>query len=387
MVMQGEESQVTEERPHPFAPRTVGRSRANRCPGWCSADCLTGAVCLTAIFFLVAGGCVQSRAPEEMDTEGKWVAEKATHRFPADFHKRGAVLRHDFEVVNDTDMSVRFEHVRTSCTCTTADLSAKTLGPHEKAVLSVSLTTTSLHGIQGASSVLIDSKGRPWIYRMTAMSYSPMQFSGGGLRSYVSLDVSNPGEQATGEVEIHTFGRPGGEPPYVDVLGDVPEPIHVQPRVSCVTTFPDGFQRRTTILTFKLAEQSVSGMRKSCVGISCLADGKLVEGTVVLTWETRSMYRVQPNHLYLGAFQGTEGIVCGDVVLERVDGMPVEISTVQVHNPAVVAKVVDPNSKKTHVLRLSVDIDQLDGPLYDDVRVEMNDSTNQVIVIPLSLFL
>ncbi len=337
-----------------------------------------------AFFLVILGvGCSESQSPVNTTETGSWKKRLVVHEWPSGFHERGTVLEHEFQVINDTDSPVRFDRVQTSCTCTTAELTTKNLDPREETVLKMALTVARGRGIREASCVLLDDQRRSWVYRGRVTSHSPLELATHGRRAYINLGVVDPGEEAASHLDVYTFAEPKRQPPHVQVLGDVQDSIRVHSEDCGVTTLPDSFRKRTTRLSFMLRGQSASGVRKCEVGIGCRVDDELIEGTASVTWEVRSGYCVEPKRVHLGAIRGNEPIK-KSIELKRFDNKAVLISAVCTRSPAIISEVNSTESAAT--VTLTVTPGRLNGPLYEEVRIELDDPVEPVIVVPLSLF-
>jgi hypothetical protein len=340
-------------------------------------------VAVSLILIILGVGCSRSRPPVNTTETGSWGKRLVVHEWPSGFYERGTVLEHDFRVINDTDLPIRFDRVQTSCTCTTAELAAKNLDPRGETVLKMALTVGRGRGIREASCVLLDDQGRSWGYRGRVTSHSPLEFATHGRRAYINLGVVDPGEEAASHLDVYTFAEPKRQPSHVEVLGDFQDSIQVHSEDCGVTTLPDGFRKRTTRLNIRLRGQSASGVRKCEVGIGCRVGEELIEGKASVTWEVRSRYRIEPKRVHLGAFRGDEPIK-KSIGLKRFDSKAVMISAVRTRSPAIISEVNSTESSATVTLMVTPGL--LSGPLYEEVRIELDDPVEPVIVVPLSLF-
>lgn len=321
---------------------------------------------------------------EDIGVDCKLSQQFTSYTMPSGFYEPGAVVRHEFRIVNDTFSTVRFSSVRTSCTCTTAALTCRKVEPAAVTLLQMSLKLVDASGRRNARCVLIDDNGKYWVFTLTAISYPAMEFAQGGNHAFVSMGMLNPGEDGSGIVDVFTHADPNEEPPQIEVK-DVPsEPLKIELQRLAVETLSDGFRRRHTQVLIQLPKQTASGLHKADVVIGCRSGCASRTANITAVWQVKSFYDVEPERISLGILDDVEAReVRRMVTVERGDGKRLNIISVRSSHPGITFE--GPNRISTNRERITVVVHTtfFAGPVCGELLIATDAPVQSTIVVPV----
>lgn len=338
-------------------------------------SCLLTIRMLAPLLIAIVLGCSKSQPQvDSRYTVMKLSEREASCELPSDFYQLPTVLKHQFRVMNDTNSPVRIDRIKSSCSCTSAELVSRELASGEDTLLHMAIVLQK-NGTQRAICTLIDDSDRVWVLKIRVTSYARLGFGEPALRrdpSYVSFGMLDPGEGATRTVNVYTCSEPDRQPPKLELIDIPAEPVRVLSKDCGIVTSSDGFHKRITMLTFDLSEQRVPGVHETKITIGCNTAGEFNARDVILAWRVRSLYRVRPERIYLGYIDDLPQKVEREVVVERVDGEPLIITAVRASHPII--EVMAPtliSAAKKQVL-LTVDLTHIAGTFLGEVVIETN---------------
>jgi uncharacterized protein DUF1573 len=322
------------------------------------------------------GGCARLSQPS------------VSHVMPSGFYQSGEVLRHEFRVFNDTESVVRLGPVRTSCSCTTAELSRKEVRPGKEILLRMSLALQKRSGKQAAQCVLSDDTGSHWLYRISATSYPLLEFAKGGDHAYVQLGILDPGDSASGAVDVFAYADSKQGAPEVELQGE-PSVLNAELHDLGVEVLPDGFRKRHERVLIELPGQTMPGLHKEEIVVTARRNGSEAARSVTATvvWQVKSLFSLEPSRVSLGVLgKSGAGEVHRTIAVKRVDGEPLCVGAVRATHHGIVVERTNRISRNETQVAIVVDTDAFAGPVCGEVVIATLHPAQPEVAVPVTGF-
>jgi len=298
---------------------------------------------------------------------------RIVHDVPAIFGRDELLAKYDASVVNDTNQRIRFTDIRTSCGCSKADLETRDLDAGQSTTLHVEVNMTRNGGRRQVSCILKSDTGRHWYHVFNLVAYPELQFQRN--MDHVSFGEIDPGASAEKSVEIHLHA-PGKTtvPPKLTAVESDSEDIDVSlsnDPESSVLEDGTGTRRKAAVL-LRLRAQSDAGAKMVSVRVRYEGPSAQAEKVLSVAWIVRPAYEISPKRIYLRLSDEDTRPIKRSVVVRRLDGEPLEVSSVEAASPHVSVAAVRPVEKDRQRIEFEIDPRSIDGVLYATAVVRTN---------------
>ena len=271
---------------------------------------------------------------------------------------RGAVVRHNFVLVNRTSEPLTVLDVRASCGCTTGRALTNVVAPGATAVVEAQMDTRNFVGIKATTLTVsvVTAKGTQGEARLA-------------VRSNILSDiVLNPG---TADFGVLTKGQGGQHVIALERLGAPQWKILKMAASPRLGQFVAAKLKETSrsgqgvsyVLTINVRPEAPAGSIREEIRLST-NDPETPVVPVLVTAEIRGGLNVSPALLTLGQAKGTGPVVQGRYLIRG--SRPFSIKSIEGNGDGFAASSDDSASKTLHVVTVSFQANQ--APVQGDLN-------------------
>jgi hypothetical protein len=337
-----------------------------------------GSFFLTCILCLGCSGNAPDSRIDDKKTYLKLSSKEPIARMLAPvFASDTKEIVHSFIINNDTKEAVKFVRVVQSCTCTQADLSQKELQPGESATFVMKVNIQTRVGPQIINARLISEGGDAWVCELRTVIHRAVHF----VPDNLNVGLVNRNEKKEIVLTLEATGS---------TIVDIPSIEKVSAEGCEVTVLPPGpieelqleaFKRNYPIRLTVLPSAQV-GEHRCELTAKVKRNNKIESYPLHVQWLVRSNYKLTPSRAFFGKV--SDGKKTETVNLKRLDGEEVRIKAVRSNHPAILCELVHDDGKTSRKLNIQLQADKLDGSLWGEITVELDDPVEPNIKVPFA---
>jgi|SRR5579885_2927840 len=302
---------------------------------------------------------------------------------PAIINDETSTLECVFPVENQSDKTVKFKEIHKSCSCTEAEIDSFTLEPGSVTKLRLRTNLGTRTGLQRLTCILDEEDiGRQWVFETETTIYLRAHFP---ERSVVHYGMISPLSESVQTIEFRCHGRTKQELPG-SITFEVGTPhVSVIAGQGSVEQNQDGIYVRKIPLKLRLNAPADAGSGSTVLTAKYNRKGKPESVTITVDWFVRPFISAHPSQVYFDTLDRTTSrSVERRVLLKQVDGKPLSIKSVTLPHEAI-AYEIKPTQDGTSLIVFSIDPSKVGEFLTGDVIVEMDNSLQQKLRLPVAV--
>ncbi len=330
-------------------------------------------------------GCASKQpanAAQEKQTATRDIVR--TFRIPPVFIEAHPQLRYDVPVKNDTGETVRFSHVRRSCTCVGAvELESKELAPGQETVLHFDIDVSHRKGAQRFVSYLVEEGGGEWTYELETTLYERACFAEVGS---LHFGMVNPKAEEVRQTEFRLYAESAAELPHEVAFRSGSDCLRIEAEPSSDERLPDGIIFRKMPLKIHLKAPATPGLQNVSLHAQYVWGTEKREVPTGVDWNVRTLVSITPSQTYFGTIDSSSPErIERRVTLQSPDGRALRIKKVTTSQPEQVdCRIEGPHEGTTIRLLLALNTKALKKPLWDEVVVEMDNPLQPSVKVPIA---
>lgn len=340
---------------------------------------------LACLFLLLHCGCISKDSVNAVQGDQTAARELVhTFRIPSIFVEDHPNLRYDVPVKNGTGKTVRFSHIRQTCTCMGAvDLESKQLDPGQETILHFDIDVSHRKGPQRFVCFLVEEGGGEWRYELETTLYEHARFAEDGA---LHFGMVNPKAEEVRQTEFRLYADSTTRLPHEVVFGSNSDCLRVEAEPSSEERLPDGIVFRKIPLKIHLKAPATPGLRNVSLNAKYVAGTEKREVPTAIDWNVRTLVSITPSQAYFGTIDSSSPErIERRVTLQSPDGRALRIKKVTSAQPEQVdCRIEGPHEGTTIRLVLALKTKSLKKPLWDEVMVEMDSPLQPSVKIPIA---
>jgi len=338
--------------------------------------------CLFVSSFCSCASKEPANAAQERQSSARTIVR--TFRIPPFFIEDHPNLRYDVPVKNDTGETVRFSHVRRSCTCVGAvELESKELAPGQETVLHFDIDVSRRRGAQRFISYLVEESGSEWTYELETTLYEHARFSEDGS---LHFGMVNPKAEEVRQMEFRLYAESAASLPREVTFRSNSDYLRIEAEPSSDEHLPDGIIFRKIPLKIHLKAPAMPGLQNVSLHAQYVWGIEKREVPTGVDWNVRTLVSITPSQAYFGTIDSSSPErIERRVTLQSPDGSAMRITKVITSQPEQVDCRIDgPHEGATIQLLFALNTKSLRKPLWDEVIVQMDNPLQPSVKIPIA---
>lgn len=307
-----------------------------------------------------------------------------TFRIPPFFVEEHPNLRHDVPVRNDTGQTVRFSHVRQSCTCVGAvNLESKELPPGQETTLHFDIDVSRRTGPQRFICYLVEERGTEWTYELETTLYQRARFAEDGS---LHFGMVNPKAEEVRQTEFRLYAESAAGFPRDVMFRSDSDCLRVEAEPCNDEQLPDGIIFRKIPLKIHLKAPATPGLKNVALHAKYVCGTEKREVPTGVDWNVRTLVSITPSQAYFGTIDSSSPErIERRVTLQSPDGRAIRIKKVTTSQPEQVDCRIDGPHEGTRIrLVLALNTKSFKKPLWDEVVVEIDNPLQPSVKIPIA---
>ncbi len=286
-------------------------------------------------------------------------------------------------VKNETDRSIRFKHVRPSCSCAGATrLAAMELAPGQETTLTFEVDLRHRKGPQRFLCYLVEADGSEWTYTLETTLHERARFRDADSLHFGMIDPKTEEARDT-EFVLHSDSLEA-LPDTVSFRADSDQ-LRVEAGAAEVERQSDGTFVRRLPVRIRLQCPDREGLSHASIYAEFDRQGEKQRVQLGVTWNVRTLFSVSPAQAYFGTVDtSASGEIVRRVMIRRTDGKSLSIKGIKTSCPPVRCSVEKAPEGSACSLALTLDPRKMNGPLWGEVIVETDHAVQPFVKIPVA---
>lgn len=292
------------------------------------------------------------------------------------------MLKHTFEVANDTGKPIRIAKLVPSCGCLRAQLDHWILEAGQRANLSITIDLRRRFGDQRLGcKVMADGEEQPRAYVLATKIYRDGDYG----ETDLSLGAIRSGVGVERVLTLNTYAKPPSAPRSIREVRATSTHLEARFKGGVVETLPDGILKRTSDLVLWLKPDTAPGRGASDVAVLMAGhDEPTSEVRVPVSWNVIRQFTVSPERAFFGSLSQANGTpVVRRVVVRHCDDGPFRILSLASADRAVLADIESGGIRTVIKLTLRPQM-RTSSALVGQVVLQTDDPECGSITIPFS---
>jgi len=310
-----------------------------------------------------------------------------TFHIPPFFVEDHPSLVHDVPVKNETGATVRFKHIRQSCTCMGAvNLDSKELAPGQETTLRFDIDVGHRKGPQRFICYLVEEGGSEWTYELETTLYERARFAEDGS---IHFGMMNPKAEEVRNTELRLYAENTARLPREVAFHGDSNCLRIEAEPSIDEQLPEGFVLRRIPLRIHLKAPALPGLQNVALHAKVLVGKEKRELHTGVDWNVRTLVSITPSQAYFGTVDSSSPEhIERRMQLQSPDGRALTVKKVTTSHPELVQCRIDgPHEGATIRLQLVLDAKSLKKPLWGEVVVQIDNPVQPSVKFPIAALL
>jgi hypothetical protein len=280
-------------------------------------------------------------------------------------------------VRNDTDATVNFTSLNSSCGCIRPILESRRLAPYETTILKVWIEVGSRSGFHRFSVSLTDESGRTWRCEFTTVVVWPLSLPEDRL-NLGSLDL---GMGCRGSFLVDVSGFTDEELPVIQEVRSIEGRVRAW-KLNEKRQNEVGYAKNQVQIGVEVSPQNAEGEHRDRLRIVAKRGPASLIQDVEILWTVRGVYDWNPRRVFFGQVSATAEVATRVVEVRRKDGRPFELGAAVSAEKGLSAQVLKSADPDVGLVEIRLNPKAAALPLWSDVIVACSTPPEDRIRIP-----
>lgn len=238
-------------------------------------------------------------------------------------------------------------------------------------------------GAQRFVCYLIEEGGGEWTYELESTLYERACFAEDGS---LHFGMVNPKAEEVRQTELRLYAESAGKLPSAVAFGSSSDCLWIEAKPSNEEQMPDGIIVRKIPLNIHLKAPPTPGLQNVSLHAKLNWGTEKREVPMGVDWNVRTLVSITPSQAYFGTIDSSSPErIERRVTLQSPDGHALTVKKVRTSHPEQVHCRIDRSGTGATIrLVLVLDAKSVKKPLWGEVVVEMDDSLQPSVKIPIA---